>query len=383
VVESLIGAAYIHGGFDLGYECAKLFGLGVKWSPIPQRTETFLARVELDTIIPPALHYVEQMLGYTFKRKILLLEALTHASYQQDVRTVSYERMEFLGDSVLDMVVTDYLYHAPGKNYSPGHIHLRRSSVVNTHFLAFICLNTSVKFDATMPHAVDGIIKDEADPQDISLWKCLLHSNSRVMDDQANTNSRFRKKRDEIQNALKHDTIFPWAALTRLQAPKFFSDVIESVLGAVFLDSGGDINAARGVVDYLGILPVLEHIVKDNVDVWHPVSRIAQWASKHGKALDFQFEKEKGAVKCNVLVDGKVEACAVDTYRGASTQEEVKLIAAEEATRALRLRTKHMDNELHSKGGRRKGKASQLHRPSEDIPMMSPGTGSAKVIQVD
>ncbi|KAF5349213.1 hypothetical protein D9756_009505 [Leucocoprinus leucothites] len=364
VVESLIGAAYLHGGFILGYECAKLFDLGLKWSPPRQRIEVFLASVEPDTDIPPALQYVEQMIGYSFKHKILLLEALTHASYQQDVRTVSYERMEFLGDSVLDIIVTDYLYHAPGKHYSPGHIHLRRSALVNAHFLAFVCLNTSVKFDATLPRVVDGSVTHEADAQEISLWKCLLHSNSRVMDDQANTHSRFRKRREELQNALEHDTLFPWAALTQLQAPKFFSDIIESILGAVFLDSGGDIGVAREVISCLGILPVLERIVKDEVDVWHPVSRISQWAKRHGKDIEWEFEREKGAIKCNVLIDGKVEASAVDQYRGAASPDEVKLIAAEEASRVLRLRNKHMNQVVHSKNkakanGKGKGNATK------------------------
>lgn len=359
VVESLIGAAYIHGGFALGYDCAKLFDLGLKWLPPPQRLEMFFARIEPDTNIPPALCYVEQMIGYTFEHKILLLEALTHASYQQDAGTSSYERMEFLGDSVLDMIVTDYLYRAPGKYYSPGHLHLRRSAVVNAHFLAFVCLSTSVKFDAVLPRFVDGNVVDGVDVQDISLWKCLLHSNPRVMEDQANTHSRFRKRRDEIQDALQHDKIFPWAALTQLQAPKFFSDIIESVVGAVFLDSHGDINIAREVVTRLGILPVLERIVKDEVDVWHPVSRIAQWAGKHGKELDFQFERERGAIKCNVLVEGKVEAFAVDQYRGALSKDEVKLIAAEEASRALRFRNAHMNQEVHRKREKNvKGKKS-------------------------
>ncbi|KXN86833.1 Dicer-like protein 2 [Leucoagaricus sp. SymC.cos] len=368
VVESLIGAAYIHGGFALGYECAKLFNLGIRWLPPPQRIIHFLSSVEADVNIPPALCYVEQMLGYVFKRKILLLEALTHASYQQDARTVSYERMEFLGDSVLDMVVTDYLYHVPGKNYSPGHIHLRRSSIVNIHFLAFICLKTSVKFDATLPHVIEGIVKEEADSQEIFLWKCLLHSNTRVMDDQANTFSRFRKRKDEIEKSLQHDTMFPWAALTKLQAPKFFSDIIESVLGAVFLDSGGDIGLTRNVIATLGILPVLERIVNDNVDVWHPVSRISQWASKHAKTLEWKFEKEKGAVKCSVVVDGKVEASAVDEYRGALTQDEVKLIAAEEASRVLRLKTTHMNHEINGKGkGRSRGADKLASVPKDTV----------------
>jgi len=209
-----------------------------------------------------------------------------------------------------------------------------------------------------MPRFIDGDVISEEDIQEIPLWKCIFHSNIRVMEDQANTHSRFRKRRDEIWDALRHDKIFPWAALTQLQAPKFFSDIIESVLGAIFLDSHGDIGIARETIIRLNILPVLERIVKDEVDVWHPVSRIAQWAGKHGKNLDFQFEKERGAIKCNVLVEGKVEASAVDQYRGTVSQDEVKLIAAEEASRALRFRNAHMNQEVHSKKGKRNAKGS-------------------------
>ena len=61
--------------------------------------ETILSRVEATTDFPTSLTDVERMLRYTFKRKLLLIEAITHASYQFDDRTVSYERMEFLGDS--------------------------------------------------------------------------------------------------------------------------------------------------------------------------------------------------------------------------------------------------------------------------------------------
>ncbi|EEB87155.1 hypothetical protein MPER_15614, partial [Moniliophthora perniciosa FA553] len=101
--------------------------------------------------LPEQVNYVETIIGHTFKRKLLLVEALTHASHQQDLGTVSYERMEFLGDAVLDMIVNDYLYRAPGKEYSPGHIYLRKVAVVNGHILAFICLKASLTIEAEMP----------------------------------------------------------------------------------------------------------------------------------------------------------------------------------------------------------------------------------------
>jgi endoribonuclease Dicer len=90
VIESLIGAMYLHGGFDLAFVCAKFFDLGIKWEPLPSRIETMLGRIETHSELPSQLDSVERMLGYTFTHKLLLVEALTHASYQQDLRTVSY-----------------------------------------------------------------------------------------------------------------------------------------------------------------------------------------------------------------------------------------------------------------------------------------------------
>ena len=98
-MEALIGAAYLHGGFDLGIECAQLFGLGLVWENLSLRVQRILSRVETTEDFPTQTTDVERMLGYDFNRKLLLVEALTHASYQFDDRTVSYERMEFLGDS--------------------------------------------------------------------------------------------------------------------------------------------------------------------------------------------------------------------------------------------------------------------------------------------
>ena len=44
---------------------------------------------------------LEETLGYTFKRKELLLEAITHPSYVRNRLTPCYQRLEFLGDAIL------------------------------------------------------------------------------------------------------------------------------------------------------------------------------------------------------------------------------------------------------------------------------------------
>ena len=54
---------------------------------------------------------IENIIGYCFKDKEVLREALTHKSYAGEHRSVKHnERLEFLGDSILGAIVADYIY---------------------------------------------------------------------------------------------------------------------------------------------------------------------------------------------------------------------------------------------------------------------------------
>jgi ribonuclease-3 len=63
----------------------------------------------------PSLSELEQVLGYRFQNNKFLVTALSHRSYvnsqKSETKIESNERLEFLGDSVLNIVVTDFLYH--------------------------------------------------------------------------------------------------------------------------------------------------------------------------------------------------------------------------------------------------------------------------------
>jgi len=55
---------------------------------------------------------IENIIGYRFKNKDFLQEALTHKSFAGERRNVKHnERLEFLGDSILGAVVADYIYN--------------------------------------------------------------------------------------------------------------------------------------------------------------------------------------------------------------------------------------------------------------------------------
>ncbi len=73
------------------------------------------------------LEVLEDILGYRFKDKKLLVEALTHKSYKQ---SYDNERLEFLGDAVLDLIVGEYLFFK-FKTSDEGKLSKIRASLVN------------------------------------------------------------------------------------------------------------------------------------------------------------------------------------------------------------------------------------------------------------
>lgn len=77
---------------------------------------------------------LEQKIGVKFKNPSLLKQAFTHRSYLNENRHLDLghnERLEFLGDAVLELVTTDFLYNKyPAKN--EGDLTSLRSALVNT-----------------------------------------------------------------------------------------------------------------------------------------------------------------------------------------------------------------------------------------------------------
>lgn len=71
----------------------------------------------------------ENKIGYKFKNKALLTEALTHTSYANEHGTKSFERLEFLGDSILGFVVAENLY-TMYQNKDEGFLSKTRAGIV-------------------------------------------------------------------------------------------------------------------------------------------------------------------------------------------------------------------------------------------------------------
>lgn len=97
---------------------------------------------------------LEQSIGYTFKNKQLLIKALTHTSYAYENHVGSNEKLEFLGDSILEFISSKYIYENY-PNLKEGEMTKVRAEVVcedslfnvaqKHHFSDFLYLGKSEK----------------------------------------------------------------------------------------------------------------------------------------------------------------------------------------------------------------------------------------------
>lgn len=81
----------------------------------------------------------EAAIGYQFRDRSYLLQAMTHASYSSNRLTDCYQRLEFLGDAVLDYLITRHLYEDP-RQHSPGALTDLRSALVNNTIFASLAV---------------------------------------------------------------------------------------------------------------------------------------------------------------------------------------------------------------------------------------------------
>ena len=92
------------------------------------------------------LKELENKIGYEFKEKVLLLQALTHSSFSNEQkinRYKNYERLEFLGDAVLELLSSRFFFETYPE-MSEGQMTRMRSSMVCEPALAFCARDLSL-----------------------------------------------------------------------------------------------------------------------------------------------------------------------------------------------------------------------------------------------
>ena len=348
VMEAILGAALLDGGLAKAVACLSVFGLGTTWRMIPECNELLYLAAQSDQPVNFPYHYayLETLIGHTFSCKSLLLEAITHPSYISLTPSCSYQRLEFLGDSVLDFIVTKKAFHHT-PDLSHEKMHTIRTTVVNANFLAFHCMKATIAVTRAEPVQDNSKTtgKSFSTTQQLvlqSIWHFMRHTGNEgaIALAQRQCQEQFLVLHDQIMALLDNGKIYPWSLLARFEAPKFFSDIIESVIGAIYIDSRGDLSACESFLSKLGITQYLEKVLENNIHLIHPKEELGRVAVEKAVKYDCwaqenaEGEKDQEIWSCRISIGG-VEMCTVDKGRN---KFEVETRGAEEAVRIIKAR---------------------------------------------
>ncbi|XP_069951425.1 endoribonuclease Dicer-like isoform X2 [Cherax quadricarinatus] len=219
-VEALIGAYLLTGGTDAAINFLHKLGLGVcnGESLLKSQLDVPSAVVSQDAQQAESeirryyriscLDRLEKAIKYSFNDKSFIVQAVTHSSYSPNKVTDCYQRLEFLGDAVLDYLVTGHIY-SNYTSYSPGQISDLRSHYVKNETLAKVAA-------------------------EMKLTKHLLHMAPKL----SASIDKFLKLLEEPYEEDTLNTEEDEVDAEDVDIPKALGDLVESIVGAVYLDSG-------------------------------------------------------------------------------------------------------------------------------------------------
>ena len=277
VVEALIGAAFQEKSLSGAARCVHTFlpaidaalfddeRLGAACGQEPESS---------DNSGLPMLSDLQDLIAYRFRRSALLWQAVTHPSCLSFGLGASYQRLEYLGDAVLDFLVTEQLsqYRCA---LSHVRMHLIKSTLVNAHMLAFWCMELAMEQIERKIVPQEGLdchttYTIASKSRRIALCHFLRFDNLDMARVRILCESRYEETAFEIRNALLTGSTHPWSQLIRIGAPKFVSDMIESLLGAIYVDSRGCLEPCRQFLDTIGFTPYLNRLIAQDVEIRHP-----------------------------------------------------------------------------------------------------------------
>ncbi|RMY74848.1 hypothetical protein D0863_02962 [Hortaea werneckii] len=358
VVEALIGAAMVDGGLTKAYKCIQTLLQDEMW---------YNESVAFNTLTPISTHLgnhssldtLEHLVGHQFKNKPLLIEAITHASLPfQRNGGMSYERLEFLGDAVLDLIIVPQLFAHPRK-LRHWELHSVHEALVNGLFLGFCCMKYGISQDQYSVTNTAGQNQQEAGPEILSSTRKIhlhdfLRAAGEVMRVKRNALQTYQQFHSTIDSAFtrtqkgesnqREGRDYPWTQFLALNPPKFLSDIVESLLGALYLDTRGDTAKCEAFLTRLGILDYMSRILDDGnmmMEVKSPKERLGIAAGnavvKYVNStvqLDGEGPGESGRrmFHCAVEVDGKTVAAE----SGEASRAEAENRAALAAVKVLR-----------------------------------------------
>uniref|UniRef100_A0A5B7C289 Putative dicer-like protein 4 isoform X2 n=1 Tax=Davidia involucrata TaxID=16924 RepID=A0A5B7C289_DAVIN len=265
VVEALVGAFIVDSGFKAATSFLKWIGIQVDFEASQVSKICYASTVFMPLAAQMNIPALEDLLGYQFLHKGLLLQAFVHPSYNNHWGGC-YQRLEFLGDAVLDYLITSYLYSVYPK-LKPGQLTDLRSVSVNNNSFAYIAVNRSF--------------------------------HEFIICDSSSLSESMNKFVNFIRTPASEKGLVEGPA-----CPKVLGDLVESCIGAILLDTGMDLNRVWQIM-----LSFLDPVMTFSRLQLNPIRELQELCQSHNWDLQFPTSKRDGMFSVEAEVNGK-DICA-------------------------------------------------------------------------
>ncbi|CAI7569619.1 unnamed protein product [Penicillium glandicola] len=313
VCEALIGASLLSGGddnrYDMAIKAVTIFvnsqnHTATSWKDYisAYSIPVYQSRVA-DGFEKNLAQQIFEKVGYEFKYPRLLRSAFTHPSYPLAwAKVPCYQRLEFLGDALLDMVCVEHLFHR-FPNRDPQWLTEHKMAMVSNKFLGALAVK-------------------------LGLHLHLQHFSNPIM----TQNSKYAEEL-QLAESEGNGEVDYW--LSTSDSPKCLPDMLEAYLGAIFVDSGFDFTVIEAFFKR-HILPFFHDMsIYDTFANRHPTTFLHSQMTHNYRCTDYCLksaevpvvEGETPRVFAAVMVHGQSIATAV-----ASSSRYAKVRAS---TRAL------------------------------------------------
>ncbi|KIP10639.1 hypothetical protein PHLGIDRAFT_494339 [Phlebiopsis gigantea 11061_1 CR5-6] len=297
VVEALIGAAFHNGGIETvlqvmytlqfkmpGIRCYDDF-----WLTYKPHMSSYKASLPAKTV-----NSIKAITGYDFPVPAILAEALTHGSLTAGNQVSSYDRLEFLGDSILDFHVVWYIFQSH-PHLSPGGLSLLKGAMVSNQTLATIAVLSG------------------------------LHEHVRCSPDVQSAIQLYAHKifllRDQEYQLADAEGRLPAQFWLDVEAPKALGDVVEAVVAAICLS---DRFATAGVDAFFRkvLQPFYARHIRVHTLAAHPSKALFELLQAEGcQQHAMRKRPAEGGTLSEVVLHSVVVASAVDVTTHASMRK--------------------------------------------------------------
>lgn len=224
-LKAIIGASYMAIGIERSFQLLSLFNILPRKENIKTmlsnrfkspRLDAYISNADIDLCLKNRKE-VETTLQYTFNNSAFLLQALTHPSYPRNTFTDCYQQLAFIGEAVIDLLITTYI-HERCPDMNSGQLGDLRHALTNNITMGCLCVRYN--------------------------FQISILSQNAILDERINKFVAFQEHykneiTDQVQLLIEESDVNMGEFI---DIPKVLGDIFAAIIGAVFLDSGNNIS---------------------------------------------------------------------------------------------------------------------------------------------